>query len=90
MELLHVLSVEDLRTSHKKWVEELFKSKKRIPERRWTQCITEESKNFVQNLKEQLGFIAGGSKVAASADMYPLYEEPATYDSHFFHETKLS
>ncbi len=83
MDLLHISTVDDLRNSHKKWVEEILKTKNYVRESKWSQSIAVGSKSFVENIKEKLGIRAKGRKVADSKDLYHLREAQAAYNSNF-------
>ncbi|MBW2202492.1 MAG: transposase, partial [Deltaproteobacteria bacterium] len=39
MDLLHISTVDDLRNSHKKWVEEILKTQNYVRESKWSQSI---------------------------------------------------
>jgi putative transposase len=83
MDLLHISTVDDLRNSHKKWVEEILKTQNYVRESKWSQSIAVGSKSFVESIKEKLGIRAKGRKVADSKDLYHLREAQAAYNSHF-------
>ncbi len=53
MELLHISTVDELRNSHKKWVEEILKTKNYVRESKWSQSIAVGSKSFVEGIKEK-------------------------------------
>ena len=55
MDLLHISTVDGLRNSHKKWVEEILKTKNVVRESKWSQSIAVGSKSFVEDIKEKLG-----------------------------------
>ncbi|KKL95503.1 hypothetical protein LCGC14_1853970, partial [marine sediment metagenome] len=83
MDLLHISTVDDLRNSHKKWVEEILKTQNYVRESKWSQSIAVGSKSFVESIKEKLGIRAKGRKVADSKDLYHLREVQAAYNSNF-------
>jgi len=83
MELLHISTIDELRSSHKKWVEEILKTKNYVRESKWTRSIAVGSKDFVENIKEKLGIRAKGRKVEASSDLYHLRESQVAYNSNF-------
>jgi len=74
MELLHISTVDELRNSHKKWVEEILKTKNYVRESKWSQSIAVGSKSFVEGIKEKLGIRAKGRKVGGSGGLYHLRE----------------
>ena len=83
MDLLRISTVDDLRNSHKKWVEEILKTQNYVRESKWSQSIAVGSKSFVEGIKEKLGIRAKGRMVANSKDLYHLREARATYNSNF-------
>jgi len=60
MDLLHISTIDDLRNSHKKWVEEILKTQNYDRESKWSQSIAVGSKSFVERIKEKLGIRAKG------------------------------
>ena len=86
MDLLHISTIDDLRNSHKKWVEEILKTQNHVRESKWSQSIAVGSKGFVEGIKEKLGIRAKGRKVADSKDLYHLREAQAAYSSNFVPE----
>lgn len=83
MDLLHIPTVDDLRNSHIKWVEEKLKSQNNVRENKWTQSVAVGSKNFVESMKEKLGILAKGRKVERTRDLYHLREDQVAYNSNF-------
>ncbi|MCD6185715.1 MAG: transposase, partial [Deltaproteobacteria bacterium] len=83
MELLHISTLDELRNSHKKWVEEILKEKKYVRETKWSQSIAVGSKSFVESIKEKLGIRAKGRKVGESGELYHLREAQVSYNSDF-------
>ncbi len=89
MDLLHMSTIDELRSSHKKWVEEILKAKNYVREIKWTQSIAVGSKIFVEGIKEKLGIRAKGRKVKGSRDLYHLRESQAAYNSNFTSENSV-
>ena len=89
MDLLHISTVDDLRDSHKKWVEEIIKRKNFIRDKKWSQSIAVGSKGFVEGIKEKLGIRAKGRKVVESEGAYHLRETQAAYMSNFTPENSV-
>ena len=83
MELLHISTLDELRNSHKKWVEEILKAKNCVRESKWSQSIAVGSKSFVEVIKEKLGIRAKGRKVGRSGELYHLREAQVPYNSDF-------
>ena len=89
MDLLYISTVDDLRNSHKKWVEEILKTQNYIRESKWSQSIAVGSKSFVESIKEKLGIRAKGRKVEGSRGMYHLREAQTAYNSNFTPENSV-
>ncbi|MBN1930263.1 MAG: transposase [Desulfobacterales bacterium] len=83
MDLFHFSTVDQLRNSHKKWVEEILKTKNYVRESKWSQSIAVGSKSFVEGIKEKLGILVKGRKLIGSNDLYQLRELRAVYNSNF-------
>ncbi|MEA1884954.1 MAG: hypothetical protein U9N62_10615 [Thermotogota bacterium] len=83
MDLLHISTVSDFRNSHKKWIEEILKTKHYVRESKWSQSIAVGSKSFVEGIKEKLGIRAKGRKVGKSGGLYHLREAQVPYNSDF-------
>ncbi len=83
MDLLYISTVDNLRNSHKKLVEEILKTENYIRESKWSQSIAVGSKSFVEIIKEKLGIRAKGRKVEGTRGMYHLREAQAAYNSNF-------
>jgi len=83
MDLLQIPTVNHLRNSHKKWVEEILKTKNQVKESKWSQSIAVGSKRFVEGIKQKLGNRAKGRKVVESRDLYHLREAHFAYNSNF-------
>jgi len=83
MELLHISTVDELRNSHKKWVDEILKTKNYVRESKWSQSIAVGSKSFVEGIKEKLGIRAKGRKVEGTRGLYHLREAQSAYNSNF-------
>jgi len=83
MDLLHISTVDELRSSHKKWVEEILKTKNYDRESKWSHSIAVGSKSFVESIKEKLGIRAKGRKVRESGGLCHLREAQVPYNSDF-------
>ena len=51
-------------------------------EDKWTRSIAVGSKEFVEDVKTELGFLAKGRKARVAGESYQLREPSATYKSH--------
>ena len=77
-----VLGIEDydqLKKSHRAWVEELLLSEKNKHETKWTQSVAVGSKAFVEKTKEELGYRAKGRRVIWQEGAHVLREQQTHY-----------
>jgi putative transposase len=76
-------SYDQLRTTHKGWVEEQLQvaGKKRQDE--WTSSIAVGSKAFVEDVKARLRFRAKGRDVVEAGERYQLRENLSSYKALF-------
>jgi putative transposase len=81
--LLGVGSYDQLRSSHKGWVEEYLGDGAKRRQEEWTGSIAVGSKSFIENVKARLGFRAIGRDVIEGDKGYQLRESPADYKSLF-------
>ena len=78
--ILRAGSYEQLRRSHKEWVEEYLGDGKKGREEEWTGSIAVGNRPFVEKLKALLGFRAKGRKIIRSGKGYQVREAPAGYN----------
>jgi hypothetical protein len=76
-------SYDDLKSSHKGWVEEYIRSGAKTRQEEWTGSIAVGSKFFVENIRSQLRFQVKGRDVIGDGDGYQLREEAASYSVLF-------
>jgi len=76
-------SYEQLRSSHKGWVEEYLGNAAKARQDEWTSSIAAGSKSFVETIKERLGFKAIGRDIQGGEGAYQLRESAALYGTHF-------
>jgi len=81
--LLGAMSYDQLRSSHKGWVEEYLGDGEKARHEEWTDSIAVGSKPFVENVKELLGFRAKGRRVIEADEGYQVREESAPYNALF-------
>jgi len=86
IEFLHIPTINDLRDSHKKWVEEILKARNSVRESKWSQSIAVGSKSFVENEKAKLVIRAKSRQVRESRGSYHLREAQVPYNSDFIPE----
>ena len=76
-------SYEQLRSSHKGWVEEYLGNGEKARQDEWTNRIAVGSKSFIEIVKMRLGFRAIGRDIKAGDGAYQLRESAAFYEAHF-------
>ncbi len=81
--LLGAMSYDQLRSSHKGWVEEYLGDGEKARHEEWTDSIAVGSKPFVENVKELLGFRAKGRRVIEADEGYQVREGSAPYNALF-------
>ena len=81
--LLGGCSYDQLRRSHKRWVEEHLGDGAKERQDEWTGSIAVGSRSFIESVKASLGFRAKGRDLIESAKRYQLRERPAPYKAHF-------
>ncbi len=86
VDLLHISTLDDLRDSHKKWVDETIRAKRLVRDKKWSQSIAIGSKGFVEGIKKMLGIRAKGRRVVESGDGYHLRETQVAYMGDFTSE----
>ncbi len=82
-DLLGVGSYDQLRRSHKGWVEEYLGDGEKTRQEEWTGSIAVGSQSFVEKVKGLLGFRAKGRDVIGGKEGYQLREEPGHYKALF-------
>jgi putative transposase len=76
-------SYDNLKSSHRGWVEEYLGNGAESRQDEWTASIAVGSESFVEKVKSQLGFKAKGRDVIEGVGRYQLREEAATYMTLF-------
>ncbi len=76
-------SYDQLRSSHKGWVEEYLGEGAKNRQDEWTGSIAVGSKPFIENVKALLGFRAKGRAVIEDDEAYQLREGSAHYKALF-------
>jgi len=85
MRLLQIETYDELRQSHRKWIEEALKKSKLVRESKWTQSIAVGDKSFLEQIKQRLGIRAKGRRIYKSQDEYQLRDPQAVYSD--WHES---
>jgi putative transposase len=86
--LLGAGSYDQLRRSHKGWVEEHLGDGAKERQDEWTGSVAVGSKSFIESVRESLGFRAKGRDVIESGKAYQLRENLASYKVLFETENK--
>ena len=76
-------SYDQLRSSHKGWVEEYLRDGENTRKEEWTVSIAVGSRPFVEKVKALLGFRAKGREVIEGDEGYQVREGPAPYNVLF-------
>ena len=76
-------SYDQLKRSHKGWVEEHLGDRAKGRQDEWTGSIAVGSRSFIESVKERLGFRAKGRDIIESAEGYQLRESPTPYNAVF-------
>jgi len=77
------LSYEQLKKSHRGWLEEYLGVGEKIRQEEWTSSIAVGNRPFVENVKTLLGFRAKGRDVIRGSEGYQLREGSAHYKALF-------
>ena len=81
--LLGAGSYDQLRRSHKGWVEEHLGDGAKERQDEWTDSVAVGSKSFIESVKTSLGFRAKGREIIESGDGYQLRESSTPYMALF-------
>jgi putative transposase len=76
-------SYDELKRSHRGWVEEYLGDGGKPRQEKWTGSIAVGSKSFIENVKALLGFRAKGRDIMEGGEGYQLREEPGAYKALF-------
>jgi putative transposase len=74
-------SYDQLRSSHRGWIEEYLVNGSKGRENEWTESIAVGSRSFTENVKMLLGFKAKGRKVVEGSEGYQLREAAGDYNA---------
>jgi putative transposase len=81
--LLGAGSYDQLRSSHKGWVEEYLGDGEKARRDEWTDSIAVGSRSFVEQVKALLGIRAKGREIIRGDEGYQVREGPVTYNALF-------
>jgi hypothetical protein len=75
-----------LKKAHCGWIKEALRKQRQVRESKWTQSVAVGGKEFVEKVKEQLGFRAKGRGISRKGENYQLREQQSAYNAHFAHK----
>jgi REP-associated tyrosine transposase len=81
--LLDASSYDQVKSSHKGWVEEYLRNGEKVRCEEWTESIAVGSVPFVEEVKTLLGFQAKGRQVRECGEGFQLREEAGDYKALF-------
>jgi len=79
MRLLPIESQDELKESHRKWIEKEMKKSQMVRQSKWTNSIAVGDKSFVEQIKERLGIRSKGRKIFENEDDYQLRDGKTRY-----------
>ena len=88
-DLVGVETYDQLRASHKGWVDEALTDGNSVRESKWTSSIAVGSQEFVESTKAQLGIRARGRSVRKTGGSFELREPNAVYFDDFGHKNDV-
>lgn len=83
MYLLNVSTMEELRKTHHKWVEEAMATQNLRRQPQWSQSVAVGSEHFVEEVRTKLGVRVKGRKIEKSNGVYSLRESRNAYIGNF-------
>jgi len=81
-DILGMQSYDMVQRNHKIWVNEEIATDRKQYEEKWTKSLAVGGKEFVENVKVELGSRANGRKIQKSDAAYQLREPARTYKTH--------
>ena len=89
MELLNVGLIDELKDTHKCWVEETLRIDRHVRESKWTQSVAVGSKEFVEITKNKLSSRVKGRHIIRSDEDYCIREQQAFYITDFVNKNAV-
>jgi len=89
MELLNVGLIDELKDTHKRWVDETLRIDKHVRESKWSQSVAVGSKEFVEMTKNKLGSRVKGRSIIRSDEDYCIREQQTSYITDFANENAV-
>ena len=81
MEVLGFDTYEQLKNAHFKWIDSAMQDENNGRKTKWSQSIAVGSEDYIQKIKEALGFRARGRKIRQAGDSFELRETMIPYGS---------
>ena len=82
-ELPEIYNVDNFRTIHRQWVEDVLKENRLEREAKWSEAIAIGDEGFVEEPQRRLGLRAKTRSCQSTADGFQLKEEAGEYSVHF-------
>jgi len=82
-DLLGFTTYDEVKTYHKRWVEDYFENGKNTRDDKWTMSIAVGNRSFVERVKSLMGALAIGRRSTKAEDSYQLREPAVPYIAHF-------
>jgi len=76
-------SYDQFTDAHRKWVASFLENGDCVHDGKWTQSVAVGTQEFVENIKQKLGFKAKGRKVVETEKVYQLREPQVSYPANF-------
>ena len=89
MELLNVGLIDELKDTHKRWVDETLRIDKHVRESKWSQSVAVGSKEFVEMTKNKLSSRVKGRSIIRSDEDYCIREQQTPYITDFANENAV-
>jgi putative transposase len=89
IDLVEVKGYEDLKKSHKEWIEGKLEEGNPFREDKWTESVAVGGEEFVKRIKEDLGVKVLGRTTLTDGDQHQLRETQQPYMAHFAPEKGL-
>ena len=82
-ELLGFYSYEEVKTYHKRWVDDYLGNGKNIRDDKWSKSIASGNRSFIERVKSVMGVMAIGRQSVEVGGSYQLREPAIPYGVHF-------
>lgn len=77
--LMGFTAFSDLQSAHKRWAEASLQQGAPERESHWTESIASDSKSFIEEVKNSLGFKAKGKSITDGKDHFQLRENVSPF-----------